>query len=197
VISHQSEYKLISVDLCVNSSGMGRGDRNFMMDDRFKRVLHKAKIMGLKAGGNPMFKIPRYQVQHGASGGLPAMLWPDVLHTLLKGLIEVCIGWSLQMIQRISLLEVTYRSARSNIEDFLTGVQAHKEAFSPVRPYHFAKGVFDLLKDKSMKANKPVSGFMLGTTLAWHMPALLMQLMFAIGRPASLQRLNRLVQGYI
>jgi hypothetical protein len=167
---------------------MGLGDPDFRMDDRLSRALHIAKVMGLKAGSNPMFRIPRYQVQHGASGGLPAMLWPDVLHTLLKGFIEVCIGWSLQIIQRISLLDEVYRSAKTNIEDFLTRVQTTYEAFSPVRPVRFARGVFDLLKDKSMKANKPVSGFMLGTTLAWQMPALLMQLMFAIGRLTSLQR---------
>ena len=113
---------------------MGRGDQEFRMDDRFKRALHKAKVMGLKAGRNPMFKIPRYQVQHGVTGGLPGMLWPDVLHTLLKGLIEVCIGWSLQIIQRISLLDRAYRSARNNIEDYLTSMQTTYEAFSPVRP---------------------------------------------------------------
>ena len=107
---------------------MDRGDPEFRMDERLKRALHKAKIMGLKAGSNPMFRIPRYQVQHKASGGLPAMLWPDVLHTLLKGFIEVCIGWSLQIIQRISLLGETYRSARTNIEDFLTRVQIQKES---------------------------------------------------------------------
>ena len=167
---------------------MAQGDPEFIMDDRLKRALHRAKIMGLKAGSNPMFKIPRYQVQHGASGGLPAMLWPDVLHTLLKGFIEVCIGWSLQIIQRISLLDETYRSARNNIEAYLTSTQTTYETFSPVRPVRFARGVFDLLKDKSMKANKPVSGFMLGTTLAWQMPALLMQLMFAIGRLTSINR---------
>ena len=166
---------------------MGRGDQEFRMDDRFKRALHKAKVMGLKAGRNPMFKIPRYQVQLGVTGGLPGMLWPDVLHTLLKGLIEVCIGWSLQIIQRISLLDRAYRSARNNVEEYLTSMQTTYEAFSPVRPVRFAKGVFCLIKDKSMKASKPVSGFMLGTTLAWHMPALLMQLMFAIGRSTSLK----------
>ena len=161
--------------------GMGRGDREFVMDDRLKRALHKAKVMGLKVGRNPMFKIPRYQVHHGASGGLPAMLWPDVLHTLLKGLVEVCIGWSLQIIQRIARIDPTYRSARSNIEDRLMSMQIPHEAFSPVRPVRFAKGVFCLIKDKSMKSNKPVSGFMLGTTLEWQMPALLLQVMFAIG----------------
>ena len=96
---------------------MGLGDPDFRMDDRLSRALHIAKVMGLKAGSNPMFRIPRYQVQHGASGGLPAMLWPDVLHTLLKGFIEVCIGWSLQIIQRISLLDEVYRSAKTNIPD--------------------------------------------------------------------------------
>jgi hypothetical protein len=171
---------------------MGRGDREFSMDDRLKRALHKAKVMGLKAGSNPMFKISRYQIRHGVGGGLPAMLWPDVLHTLLKGLIEVCIGWSLQIIQRISHLDHRYRCARSNIEDYLTSLLTPHEAFSPVRPVRFAKGIFGLIKDKSMKANKPVSGFMLGTTLAWHMPSLLMQLMFAIGRLTRFNFTNNL-----
>lgn len=111
-----------------------------------------------------------------------AMLWPDVLHTLLKGMIEICIGWSLQIVQRISRLDQRYRSSMSNIEMNLKSMMTSHEAFCPVRSYDFARGIFCLIKDKSMRANKPVAGFMLGTTLAWQMPALLMQLMFAIGK---------------
>jgi len=37
---------------------MGLGDPDFRMDDRLSRALHIAKVMGLKAGSNPMFRIP-------------------------------------------------------------------------------------------------------------------------------------------
>ena len=36
------------------------------------------------------------------------------------------------------------------------------QAFFPVRSYAFHDGVFELIKDKALEADKPVSSFMLG-----------------------------------
>ena len=57
----------------MGSSAMGQGNQDFVMDERLKRAEQKAQVLGLKAGSNPMFKIPRYLVQRKASEGLPGM----------------------------------------------------------------------------------------------------------------------------
>jgi hypothetical protein len=52
----------------------------------------------------------------------------------------------------------------SNIEMNLKSMMTSHGAFCPVRSYDFARGIFCLIKDKSMRANKPV-----GCRLhAWH-----------------------------
>ena len=138
---------------------------DFRMDEVKKRELHRAKVHGLKGGENALFKISRWQVQRNIGHGLPGMLFPDMLHTILKGVIEVACGWALQIIWRISKLDAKYRSAPGELEDRLIKMQSTTQAFFPVRPYAFSRGVFDLVKDKAINAAKPVSSFMLGKPL--------------------------------
>ena len=58
------------------------------MTEDMHRQLHRTKIFGLKGGENYPFKVARLQVQRGIGRGLPAIIFPDLLHTFLKGMIE-------------------------------------------------------------------------------------------------------------
>ena len=50
----------------MGSSAMGQGNQDFVMDERLKRAEQKAQVLGLKAGSNPMFKIPSLKVSSAA-----------------------------------------------------------------------------------------------------------------------------------
>ena len=140
---------------------MGRAS-GFKMTGDMHRQLHRTKIFGLKGGENCLFKVARWQVQRGIGRGLPAMIFPDLLHTFLKGMIECVCGWTLQIIRRISKLDENFRTAMGKVEKSMVSMLPTLQAFFPVRPYAFHDGVFELIKDKALEADKPVSSFMLG-----------------------------------
>ena len=135
---------------------------DFQMDEDMRKLLHRAKIEGVKGGSNPLFRIARWQVQRKIGYGLPGMLWPDILHTLLKGMVEVVCGMTLQIIQRVSKVDSRFRTAMGQLEKALANMIPTMQPSYPVRPYAYTRGVFDLVKDKALKADKPVSSFMLG-----------------------------------
>ena len=90
------------------------------------------------------------------------MIFPDLLHTFLKGMIECVCGWTLQIIRRISKLDENFRTAMGKVERSMVSMLQTLQAFFPVRPNAFHDGVFELIKDKALEADKPVSSFMLG-----------------------------------
>jgi len=147
---------------CQILKAMG-ANQDFQMNEGMRQTLHRAKVEGVKGGNNLLFRIARWQVQRNIGNGLPGMLWPDILHTLLKGTIEVVCGMSLQIIQRISKLDPAYASSRGRVDRAMANMLPTMQAFFPVRPYAFTRGIFDLIKDKALHADKPVSSFMLGT----------------------------------
>jgi hypothetical protein len=140
-------------------------NQDFQMDEEMRKTLHRAKIEGVKGGNNRLFRIARWQVQRNIGNGLPGMLWPDILHTLLKGMIEVVCGMSLQIVQRISKIDPLYATSMGRVDKAMANMLPTMQAFFPVRPYAFTRGIFDLIKDKSLHADKPVSSFMLGTNI--------------------------------
>ena len=130
-----------------------------------RKTLHRTKIEGVKGGKHRLFSIAQWQVQRNIGNGLPGMLWPHILHTLLKGMIEVVCGMSLQIVQRISKIDPLYATSMGRVDKAMANMLPTMQAFFPVRPYAFTRGIFDLIKDKSLHADKPVSSFMLGTNI--------------------------------
>ena len=131
------------------------------MDEEMRKTLHRAKIEGVKGGNNRLFRIARWQVQRNIGNGLPGMLWPDILHTLLKGMIEVVCGMSLQIVQRILKIDPLYATSMGRVDKAMANMLPTMQAFFPVRPYAFTRGIFDLIKDKSLHADKPVSSLVI------------------------------------
>ena len=146
---------------CQILKAMGR-NADFEMDEGMRKALHRATVEGVKGGNNRLFRIARWQVQRNIGNGLPGMLWPDILHTLLKGMIEVVCGMSLQIVQRISKVDPAYKTSMGRVDKAMANMLPTMQAFFPVRPYAFTRGIFDLIKDKALHADKPVSSFMLG-----------------------------------
>jgi len=144
-----------------------------------KQILRDLEDECLTAGLNPLFQLPRWQYRRQLNS-LSRMMPPDTLHTVLKGLIEHAVGWTLQIINQVAHLDPTFSNACGIVDDRLRTFPEYEAGF-PFRYQKFRKGVFSLVKDASMDAKIPMSAFMLGATLGWHMPSLLYHLTFSIG----------------
>jgi len=155
----------------------------YILNAREKAFLKDVKDECLTPGRNPLFQLPRWQFRRGLNS-FSKMLPPDTLHTLLKGLLEHVVGWSLQVINQISRLDPLYRQSCGNVDDRLRTFPEYEPGF-PFRYHKFRRGVFSLVKTASMDAKVPMSAFMLGATLGWHMPSLVLQLTFCIGKKSQ------------
>ena len=76
----------------------------YKLSDREKEMLNQVHDECLTPGLNPLFQLPRWQYRRGLNT-LSKMLPPDTLHTLLKGLLEHVVGWSLQIINQVSRMD--------------------------------------------------------------------------------------------
>ena len=61
-----------------------------------------------------------------------------------------------------SKLDENFQTAMGKVERSMVSMLPTLQAFFPVRSYAFHDGVFELIKDKALEADKPVSSFMLG-----------------------------------
>ena len=58
----------------------------------------KCYDLSIDAGDNALYELFYYANCRGIGGGLHGACWPDILHVVLKGIIEKNLSWSLAMV---------------------------------------------------------------------------------------------------
>jgi len=110
----------------------------------------------------------------------------DLLHTLLKGLLESVVAWILQIVLGFSKSKHSafkdYTDCSKRL-DMLLSQFPQKHALLPVRFWHFVKGATCFMKSEALKAGKQGggTGMFTGGFPAWHFPPLALQILLCFG----------------
>ena len=160
------------------------------------------KNYGLKWGGNPCYSLFYYWNYRGLFG-LHQSVYPDWLHTVLKGMVEKVLSWVLIIMHVFK--NVTVNRFQSKVR---AGNQApwsdnmaildyriqhfptHVMCFGMFRDVRFPTGLSFLLKQETKasksKNGKKTTGLLTGNIPAWKLLPALFQLMFCVGHDGSL-----------
>jgi hypothetical protein len=63
-----------------------------------KELEQKCYDLSIDAGENALYVLFYYANCRGIGGGLHGACWPDILHVVLKGIVEKNLSWSLALI---------------------------------------------------------------------------------------------------
>jgi len=85
-------------------AGAWPGARSYQKNDADKAILRKTADFCVSAGDNPMYELFYYANCRSIGRGLHGSCWPDMLHVVLKGIVEKTLAWSLAIVYGIHRL---------------------------------------------------------------------------------------------
>ena len=123
-----------------------------------------------------------------------ARLFPsDFLHTLNQGLVQYILGWTLQMVYIIPLLDPEYKNLPATVTKLAQEFPAHN-SFQPIRHYRFDDITSLIKQEKKVLRSSDISFDQTGIialTETWKLMTALYQLLFIISTgnvfPSDLQ----------
>ena len=135
----------------------------------------------MKVGFNPLISLFSWQNKRGINSFFEAVV-PDYLHTVIKGIIEYAVTWSINCIHAFEYLdEVSFRDSMLTIDQrikYFPVVQSME--FS--RRFRFTQGISHLVKNTWKVENKGTGHMAAGNNEAWKMLSLIFQLPFCINK---------------
>ena len=143
----------------------------------------EGKRVGIKAGYNKLIDLFKFQYDHKISGFFQSLA-PDYLHTVVKGLIEAAISWTVCCLHAIAIFDPAKYS--NNVSTISARIKVFPITQSlvifPNKPFHrWSSGIMHLFKDPANKDRAHSTGFFAsGSIEAWKLPQLLFQLIFCI-----------------
>ena len=85
-------------------AGAWPGARSYQKNDADKAILRKTADFCVSAGDNSMYELFYYANCRSIGRGLHGSCWPDMLHVVLKGIVEKTLAWSLAIVYGIHRL---------------------------------------------------------------------------------------------
>ena len=86
--------KLETIELANFQFKLENPRRRYKLSNADKVVIERGKLLKLRGGSNILLNLPSYICP---SGGLPAMLGPDVMHTCKGGMVKYLLEWVLEI----------------------------------------------------------------------------------------------------
>ena len=154
------------------------------LTEKEKELIRFAKSLGVIPGGMMLPSLHRHVPKY--LNNYYVSLCVDLLHTLLKGLLESVVAWILQILIAISKSKLApfkeYNDCCRRLDKLLSQFP-QKHALHPVRLWHFGKGATCFMKSEALKAGKQGggTGMFTGGFPAWHFPALALQILLCFG----------------
>ena len=179
-----------------------------------KDLVSNMKNYGLKWGSNPCYSLFYYWNYRGLFG-MHQSVFPDWLHTVLKGMVEKVLSWVLIILHVFKNVIVKkystnrhlcapWKDNMSTLDYRIQHFPTHVMCFDMFRSVRFPTGLSYLLKQetKSSKSNsgRKTTGLLTGNIPAWKLLPALFQLMFCVGHDGSLlpnwsRKLNQIFPG--
>jgi len=110
----------------------------------------------------------------------------DLLHTLLKGMLEYIASWVLQIVLAISKSKnhmfTLFKGCAKRLDALMSAFPRFHALF-PVKWHRFPKGATSFMKSEALKGGKPGAGVGMfsGGFPAWHFPTMLFQMLCCFG----------------
>jgi len=94
------------VDAYIEKGRVGAvaGVKSYQKNGADKAILRKAADLCVTGGDNAMYELFYYANCRGIGRGLHGSCWPDMLHVVLKGIVEKTLAWSLAIVYGIHRL---------------------------------------------------------------------------------------------
>lgn len=147
-----------------------------------KQVMDIGKRVGLKAGYNKLIDLFKWQNERGINGFFKSLA-PDYLHTVVKGIIEDVIAWSMCCILAINGLDKSYATNLYHLDDRIKHfpIIQSLDIFPNKKVFRWFDGISHLFKGSWNSKGKATTGFFAnGSIEGWKLPQLLFQLTFCI-----------------
>ena len=145
-----------------------------------KQRYEEGDSVGIKPGYNKLIDLFNFQYDNKISGFFQSLV-PDYLHTVVKGIIESAISWTICCLKAVAKLSPALYSDNLGIIDrrIKKFPIMQSLAIFPSRLYRWSKGISQLFK--SHKNGADATGFFAsGSIEAWKLPHLLFHLIFCL-----------------
>ena len=146
------------------------------------RSFEAGKVAGIKAGYNKLIDLFQWQYDKQISGFFKSLV-PDYLHTVVKGIIENAIAWTMCCLKAVRDLDTTFAENMRLIDERIMSFPVIQSlVIFPNKPmFRWFKGISELFKSSWRKKGADTTGFFAnGSIEAWKLPQLLFQLIFCI-----------------
>ena len=97
-------FKLAAVDARIVAADMKRfgdevvGAKRYTKTADDRELEEKCYSVSIDAGDNALYELFYYANCRGIGRGLHGACWPDILHVVLKGIVEKNLSWSLALV---------------------------------------------------------------------------------------------------
>jgi len=138
-------------------------------------IVQTANEFKVLPGLNFFIDVGKHNLKHKLTRGFHDLFPPDILHTLLLGMVLNCISWSVNIFLIIDQIQNSY---------MLSAIDTYIKEFpllsiSPYLSCNFSEGITNNFQSNKNTADKG-TGMASGSIPAWKLPNLLFKLMFSI-----------------
>ena len=146
--------------------------------DTVKNVAIICKQNNIKPGRQNLMNLIRWQTNRGIMT-FHQLFNPDYLHTVLKGVFENVITWTIQIIKENAKLDKRFDDAILHLDNRLKYFP-YQQSLRVTRDCRFGEGISKLFKTSTIASADKGTGFMYGSIEAWKLVPLLFQLLWCI-----------------
>lgn len=134
-LTQEGEHLFIKLCESVRMNGRGKGAKRYTKTPREKKVEQDLLNSGLCPGTNPLYEYFQEQRDLGFNSYHQAIV-PDHLHTVQLGIIQYCIGWTMQIIFAVGFLDPIYDGNVSEVDGRIIHMD-NLYSYEFLKPCHF------------------------------------------------------------
>jgi hypothetical protein len=134
-LTREGEQLFIKLCEYVRLHGRGRGTKRYQKTPREKQVEQDLLNSGLCPGTNPLYEYFQEQNDLHFNSYHQAIV-PDHLHTVQLGIIQYCIGWTMQIIFAVGFLDPTYDGNVGQVDSRIIHMD-NLYSYEFLKPCHF------------------------------------------------------------
>ena len=176
-------YERLQVDKRYLSGGGSRetgGRKTYQGKPADFAVIKDATTYSIAGGDNRVYEL-FYGLNCLGLGGMHAACWPDILHVVLKGIVEKTLSHILILVQAIEKhFPESHGSAMSLLDQRVSCMEP--VYFDWMRWVSFSNGLSQLLKVEISSSGHTSTGLLSGSLHSWKYLSALFQAMICIGK---------------